>query len=273
MGNAPPSSRRRSTGRAKWLVPALAVVAFLLASAGLASAGLVRSGNLLISLQGKISPNVLPRDRLVPIAVRVSSGIRVLNDRQPPILRRIKIELNREGKLYDRGLPTCPPRRLESTTSSEALARCRSALVGHGSVAAQVNLPGAPFPARGRLLAFNGRSRGRPVVLAHVYGVAPAPTTLVLRLYRRHRRSGTFGTVLSTRLPVIAGNWGYVSDIEMTIRRRYRHRGTPRSFLSASCPAPEGFPGAVFTLARATYYFSDGRRTTSPLTRNCRVRS
>jgi len=245
----------------------------VLAGAGGAGADLIRSGNLLVSLRGDISPNVLPRQRPVPIAVQVSSGLRVIDDAEPPALHKITIELNREGRLDARGLPICPTRRLESTTSSEALARCRSALVGHGSVAAKIEFPNAPFPARGRLLAFNGRVRGRPVVLVHVYGATPAPTTIVLRFARRHRRTGTFGTVLSTRLPTIAGHWGYVTDIEMTLRRIYRHRGQRRSFLKASCPAPRGFPGASFTLARATYSFSDGSRATTKLTRHCRVRN
>lgn len=253
------------------IAPVVAIAVALVTAPG-AGAELARSGNLLVSLQGRIAPNVLPRDRQVPISVSVSSGIRVLGDDYPPALRRITIALNREGRLSDRGLPVCSLRRLESTDSAEALDRCRSALVGFGTLAAKINFPGAPFPAQGRLLAFNGRLRGRPVILAHVFGATPVPTTLVLRFFRRQKRTGTFGTILTTKLPTIAGQWGHVTDIRMTIRRRYRHRGEARSFLSASCPAPRGFPGAVFTLARATYYFSDGRRTTTSLSRTCRVK-
>lgn len=48
-------------------------------------------------------------------------------------------------------------------------------------------------------------------------------------------------------------------------------RGHRRSFLSASCPAPKGFPGATFPFARASFGF--GKRTLeAKLSRSCRVR-
>jgi hypothetical protein len=53
-------------------------------------------------------------------------------------------------------------------------------------------------------------------------------------------------------------------------RPQLHFHGKRRSYLSASCPAPKGFPGAAFPFARASFGF--GKQTlTSTLTRSCRV--
>jgi hypothetical protein len=87
-----------------------------------------------------------------------------------------------------------------------------------------------------------------------------------------HPTEGQFGTVLSTTVPKIAGGAGYLTAIGLSFGRRYRVGNSERSFLSASCSAPAGFPGAVFTLARGSFFFADGHRSTVSLTRSCSVR-
>jgi hypothetical protein len=42
-------------------------------------------------------------------------------------------------------------------------------------------------------------------------------------------------------------------------------------YISAGCPAPKGFGGAVFPFAKATFDFA-GSQITSTLTRNCKAR-
>ena len=60
--------------------------------------------------------------------------------------------------------------------------------------------------------------------------------------------------------------------IKLKIGRNYTYRGQRRSFLSASCAAPAGFPGAIFPFARGSFHFADGRKLDTTLTRDCRVR-
>ena len=50
------------------------------------------------------------------------------------------------------------------------------------------------------------------------------------------------------------------------------YRGQRRSYLSATCDAPAGFPGATFPFAHASMTFADGRTLSSTLTRSCKVR-
>ena len=96
--------------------------------------------------------------------------------------------------------------------------------------------------------------------------------TFVLPLTISHNGKGQFGTVLAAKIPTLAGGLGSVTEIDLTIGRNYTYRGQPRSFISASCPAPAGFPGAIFSLARGSFYFADGKKLDTTLARDCHVR-
>jgi hypothetical protein len=91
------------------------------------------------------------------------------------------------------------------------------------------------------MLAFNGSYKGRPAILAHVYGTEPVPTSFTLP-FVISRAKGT------------------------------SYKGKRRSHASAGCPAPKGFPGATFPFAKASYSFAGGRTLSSTLTRSCRAR-
>jgi hypothetical protein len=254
-------------------VPTALAVAALLTASVAAQGEQTQAGSLRVAFDGRLSPRELPRDRLAPVTVRLDGSIRTVDGSRPPLLRRISIAVSRQGRIFFRGLPTCPSEALEQTTTEAALSACRGALVGHGRFAANVEFPSFPsIPARGHLLAFNGRSGGRPALLLHIYGSRPVRATFVLPFRISRTRGGDFGTVLSTRIPKLASDLGYVTDIALTIGRRYRHAGEARSFLSASCAAPPGFQTAIFALARGTFYFDGGQSLTTTLARDCRVR-
>jgi hypothetical protein len=256
----------------RFLISALAL-AFLLLGAGLAQAELSQDGNVRISFSGGFSPRSLPRDRPAPVTVDIKGAIGTTDGSHPPPLRRIEIALNRNGKLSTQGLPACSGPQLQSTSTETALERCGPSLVGTGHFGADVQLPTVtPLSARGRMLAFFGRNHGKPALLLHLYGTTPVRVTFVLPLAITHRAKGLFGTVLAAKIPTLAGGLGSVTEIDLRIGRNYTYRGQPRSFISASCAAPEGFPGAVFSLAHGSFYFADGKKIDTTLARNCRVR-
>ncbi len=262
----------RRTRRALRLFAGVLAVA-VAAGAGVAHGELTRKGDLIVALQGDILPRTLPRERLAPVRVHVEGHVKSLNGTQPPELERLAIALNSQGRLYTRGLPRCTAGQLQQTSTRKALDACRPALVGHGHLKANVAFPDtAPFTAGGKVLAFNGRSGGKQAILIHVYDTTPTPLTFILPLKIAKGRGGTFGTLFSTKLPNIASELGYVTDISLTIGRRYRYAGKQRSFLSASCAAPAGFPGATFPFAKGTFDFSNGQTLSTSLIRDCRVR-
>lgn len=250
----------------------LATLALLMASAASASAELAQKGNLFIRFDGGISPVALPRHELAPIGVRIQGTIRVPPGDVPPNLRRIRIALNRAGRLKTRGLPTCPRRRISGATSSRALAVCGPALVGAGGIVANTSFRDQSRSiVRGELLFFNAVANGRPLILAHLFERDPAPVTDIIEFRIRHKR-GTFGTVLTGRVPPKLNRNGYLRSIFLKLQRTYTYRGRRRSYLSAACSAPRGFPGAAFPFARASMTFDDGRTLFSTLVRTCNVR-
>jgi hypothetical protein len=252
----------------------LGVVAAVVAvGAGAAQGELTQEGNLIVSLKGDILPRSLPRDSFAPVRVHVEGAVKTVNGDRPPELRRLAIALNSQGRLHSRGLPRCTAAQLQQTSTDGALAICGPALVGRGHFEASVEFPTlTPFPAEGALLAFNARRGGRQAILIHIYGTNPTPLTFILPLTIGRGKDGTFGTLLSAKLPRIASELGYVTNISFTIGRRYRYAGRPHSFLSASCAAPKGFPGAIFPFAKGTFAFSNGQTLTTSLIRDCRVR-
>jgi hypothetical protein len=154
---------------------------------------------------------------------------------------------------------------IQPATTQAALAACRGSLVGQGSFSAKVLLPEqAPFPSDGKVYAFNGRWHGRPAIFAHVYGTEPLPVsyTLPFELVPQH---GTFGTVLSSSLPAVTGNSGYITSIDLILGRG--------RYLTAGCPAPGGLHVVAFPFARADLAFAGGHRLGQTLTRTCHPRS
>ena len=156
----------------------------------------------------------------------------------------MQIELNRNGHLDYTGLPLCPYDAIQPASSARALGACRPALVGQGSFTAEITLGTQdPYPIKGKLLAFNGKSKGKPVLFGQIYAPHPFATSFVIVFAIDERTKGTFGTTLSAHLPSTLGSWGKLTGIELRLSRHYKYKGKSRSYLSAGCPAPKGFPG------------------------------
>jgi hypothetical protein len=253
-------------------IPLLIVIAALLC-AGLAAAELSQNGNLRLHFSGRIDPKTLPRTNTAPVSVRISGAIGTADGERPPDLTKIAIAFNRYGRVSTKGLPICEAGELEQTTSAGAREACGGSLVGHGKFRANVALPGREtFPVTGDMLAFNSSKNGRPALLLHIYGSHPVQLVFVLTFRIVRVDEGTFGTIFVAHIPKFAAQLGYVTNVNLTFGRRYVYEGEQRSFLSAKCAAPAGFPGAIFTLARGSFSFGNGQRISTSLARNCWVR-
>jgi hypothetical protein len=249
---------------------ALALAASLVVTA-LAAAELSQKGDLFVHFGGGISPKALPRKTPAPIAVSIEGTIRAPAAHAPPPLSRIRIALNRGGQLDVRGLPVCHRDQLTSADVNEALAACGDALVGAGGIVARTSFPDQPhYTLRGDVTLFNGREHGHTTILAHVFQSSPVPITNIVTFEVR-RTGGTFGTVIDGRMPPALEHNGYLKSIFLRLQRTYVYRGRQHAYLSAACPAPRGFSGAVFPFAKASMTFDDGRTLSATLTRTCRA--
>jgi hypothetical protein len=257
----------------KALGPIAAALALVLGGVGAAWAEVGQSDNAIVKFDGGISPRALPRTAPAPVTVSIDAGVRAANGADPPPqLQRISIGINRNGRIYDRGLPTCQVRRIQPATIAAARRICGGAIVGDGHVQVRVDLANQqPFTFKGPLLVFNAqRSGGHRRLLAQVYGTKP-PSAFVLT-FKVLSQGGALGTVIRTALPQAAREWAYVTHFDMRLHRIYTYDGRRHSFISAACEAPSGFPGAVFQFARGSFKFSEGEEVDTELVRNCRVR-
>jgi hypothetical protein len=258
-------SARRSIG-------ALAAMAALLLGLGaLAQAETVRQGGLQVRFEGKLAPQALPRSGQAPVSVSVSAKVVALGAAAPPPLRQIAIEINRHGHLDTTGLPVCQLEQIQPATTDDALAACRGSLVGEGRFLADVS-GHAPFPADGKIYAFNGELDGRPAILAHVYGTKPGPASFTLAFLISRKAKGTFGTTLKAKLPSVDPSAGSITAIYLSLGKTFSVAGKRRSYLSASCPAPKGLPGASFVFARVSLGFQNGPTLGTALNRSCKTR-
>ncbi|MFP5387788.1 MAG: hypothetical protein ACLGG5_00610 [Thermoleophilia bacterium] len=253
---------------------AIAAAFLVCLPAGVATARqFVQQGTLRVAFEAQLLPHALPRERNAPVTVHLSGAIRTTDGSPPPQLREISIAMNRAGVVSAKGLASCRAPELQQTSSEAAVAACHGALVGHGHFAANVNFAGTPvFPARGTVLVFNSSTKNRPGLLLHLYGSSPVRAAFVLPFRITRKSKGKFGTIFTTHIPRLASDKGYVTDIDLTIGRTYRYRGSQRGFISASCAAPAGFPGAFYELAKASFTFAGGQKLTSRLPGDCKVR-
>lgn len=257
---------------ARGLAPLAAMGMLIVLAAGVASAERSQTGNLIVSLDGGISPLALPRDRLAPVALHFSGSLRTADGSTLPRVTRMELSLAGRGEVFTRGLPVCTIRRLHHTRNREALAACAKALVGRGELEARILVPGQPqFSIHAQLLLFNGRSSdGHTTLLLH--GYAESPPTVVVVPFVLHKDRGRFRNTLVASLPRALGPWPRVASFEMTFFRRFRYRGIEHGFLNASCPVPPRFTAGFLSFARISYALADGRHAGTEIVRSCRGR-
>ena len=217
-----------------------------------------------VSVDASLAPKRLPRVGQAPVAVSVKGEIAAQSATALPQLQKLAIAINSAGHLDVKGIPHCRIGHINPSTNQEALAACRSSLIGEGSFSANVVLPEqSPFPSKGKLLAFNGTIGRQPAVFAHIYGTEPIPTSYVFAFRITQKKKGTYGTILETSFPRATGDWGYVTGIELNLDKR---------FLTAGCPAPKGLDKVPFPLMRTAFAFKGGLKLENTLTRSCEAK-
>jgi hypothetical protein len=255
------------------LALASALLTALLVGTNFAQAEKRIIGNLVFSVTAQLSPKKLPRQGRAPVAVTINWKIATTDGTQPPTLKTLKIEINRNGILDPTGLPICPYDKIQPASTSRALKNCRSSLVGKGSFAAMVGLEGQEsYVAKGQMIVFNSKKGGKPVLYGQIYSSYPFANSFVIVFKVDKRKKGAYGTSLTATLPASLRAWGNLTEINMRLSRKFGYKGKARSFLSASCPTPDGFSSAVFRLARTSFAFTGGPKVSSTLTEDCKVR-
>jgi hypothetical protein len=251
----------------------LATCVGLAACASLAGATVIQQGNLRITVLSQVQPYKLPRTGTAPIAVFVSGHLSAPKGGIPPQLQKMTVEVNKHGLLQSQGLPTCPLKALQPASTERALASCAEAVIGSGQFWAHIVLPDqGAYPTHGRLLIFNGRQKGKPVIFTHIFTANPFFSSFVIPFTIQKANHGAYGTKLSASLPQALGDWGYVDRIKLTLKRKYTYRGKQLSYFNAGCPAPQGAKRTVFPLALASFDFAEELSIAAKVEKACAVK-
>ncbi len=233
---------------------------------------MVQQGNLRITLTSQVQPYKLPRDKPAPIAVFVAGHLQAPHGGIPSQLQKMTVKVNRHGLLQSKGLPVCPMSRLQPASTERALSSCGDAVIGSGQFWAHIVLPDqGAYGTHGRLLIFNGRKDGHPVLLTHIFTANPFFSSFVIT-FAIKKIKGPYGTELSASLPEALGSWGYVDRIKLTLKRKYTWKGEQLSYFNSSCPAPKGVKRIVFPLAQASFDFAEGLTLSTKVEKACAVK-
>jgi hypothetical protein len=233
----------------------------------------IQKDNVRITVLSQILPYKLPRKGTAPIAVFVSGHLAEPHGGIPPQLQQMSVEVNKHGLLQSKGLPACPLRRIQPASTQRALDACGDALIGSGQFWAHIVLPDqGAYPTHGRLLIFNGRQKGAPVIFTHIFTANPFFSSFVIPFSIQRVRKGAYGTRLTAFLPQALGDWGYVDRIKLTLKRKYDFRGAQLSYFNAGCPAPNGTKRTVFPLALASFDFGEGLKLATKVEKACGVK-
>lgn len=217
----------------------IAAVAGVLAVGACASAYAITAeiGPVAVSATATLKPRELPARGNAPVFLSSITRVGTKGGSTPPTLQTLLFQLDRNGTIDTKGLPTCSTAKLEGTTPDQARKRCAGALVGKGTGKALVTMPGrAPFTITSPLSFFNGPpAGGRPTLIAHAYETVPAAKTLLVPITIERVANGRYGFRAEVQVPEIAGGYGAATLAEAKIGAIRKRGGKEVGYINAHC--------------------------------------
>ncbi|MFT3864839.1 MAG: hypothetical protein QM729_11255 [Solirubrobacterales bacterium] len=240
--------RRR---RAPLLLAVLAIAAAAVLAAGAGASSMVETRELRLELDAAFQPRDLPVHSFAPVQFEGSIKVSKPGGGEPPALRQIVLDFDRDGRLDVGGLPTCAPERIATTSVAEARSLCKGAIVGTGKLEALVGLSSGPVPTSSALTLFNGpRQEGHPTVVVHARTTVPATQTYAI-VVPIEKRPGEFRYRATVNIPPLADGLGAITEIKVKVGRRYTAGGIRRSYVAARC-------SDHILRSQGTFTFADG---------------
>src|ERR1700684_4525078 len=101
----------------------------------------IHAGNLVVRLDGAITPKALPKDKMAPISFHASASVATVNGAHVPPALSTHLQVDKHITIDSTGLPSCTPGKVEATSPANAMKACGPALIGQGTSSAQVEFP------------------------------------------------------------------------------------------------------------------------------------
>jgi hypothetical protein len=210
-------------------------------------------------------PKAVSRTAPTPITLGLSASPRSLDGVHLPALEELTFKFDKSVALGTKGLPVCNPtiQHLDEMRIMED--RCKTALVGEGTMSVEIAFPEqAPIVSGEKMVLWNGGTEnGVTRLYAKAYLTVPTPAALISTIDIRKISEGRFGTEMTISIPKIAGGSGSVTSFEARIDRHFLNRGRPASVATLKCPPDR----KVQTSASAK--FADGTHLGVEMVRPC----
>ncbi|HVQ60143.1 MAG TPA: hypothetical protein VMS60_14675 [Solirubrobacterales bacterium] len=240
--------------------------AAIAASAALAGPTVTGGDGNTQSVDVKIAPKKLSKTAFTPATLQVTTKTTTTthaNGVPSPAIHAI-VDFDKNAKLYTKGIPTCDPALLQSTSTEVAEQACGKAKIGGGTATALLPVGPTVYTVNQVVTAYNGVPQaGKPAVILHTYGTTPLQTTLVLVGKVSNYNKEGYGPRLDLEIPKIAGGTGALTDFQVKIDKKYRFKGQQRSFISAKCTSGK-------LKSRAAFTYLDGEQLTALSTQPCK---
>ena len=200
----------------------------------------VKAGNLVLTINGGVTPKALPKTTMAPITLNVSGKIATADGSHPPALKRSRRRHRQER--HDRR-----PRRadLQSRASSKRTttdAGRKDLQAGdrrhrHHRRRGRSSPNRAPIPITAKLLAFNGGTKGgTTTIYIHAYLTNPITAALVTTVKISKEHKGPYGIHSIASVPKIAGGAGSVTAFSLTFPKKlFTYKGKKHGYLLAKC--------------------------------------
>jgi hypothetical protein len=224
----------------------------------------IRLGNLILTVNGGITPSKLPKQRMAPIGFHASGDLATADGSHPPAWKTSSFDVDRDVAVDVSGIPVCHRGQLLARNSADAKRACPGSILGQGKGSVEVAFSEQlPFEASGPVILFNGGERGGVTTFyLHAYVAIPAPTAIVVTAKVTRERKGHYGLHIQTTSPLIAGGSGSITHFELGANRVVTYKGERRSFLFARCPDGSLIAGGSVT-------FRDGTILSGHILRAC----
>lgn len=241
------------------------IMLFVVAAVASAEWTTVKVGNLILRVEGKISPGVYPRDEFAPASFRTRGQIATADGNHPPALREAIVYIDKNGKFDAEGLPACPGAQLVARDTRAAKRVCGEAIIGTGIGTAEIAFPEQrPIDVDSPITIFNGGVKGKTTTMfLHAFITVPTPAAIVSSFKFTRVNAGRYGLRGVAAIPVIAGGSGSVTDFDFKIKRLYTYKGERKSFDLTKCPT-----GVIWAKGSGTFKdevrdgVEDGEETT-----------
>jgi hypothetical protein len=219
----------------------LLVLPVALVSVGVAS--VASAAPNIQTISGSFTPKKLPAHKRAPITLFTDvSATNPGNPQQlpnPTVLS--KVDFDKDGTFYQKGLPTCDPTQFTAaTTTAQAKSLCSDSLVGGGTSIIKVPTGPStpPLIVNAVVTAFNGSNKR---LILFSYNTLSGAQTLIGQIAPAdpgNPPTGAgpgYGITLTVPVPPLAGGTAVITEFNTSVHKTYHYKGKLRSLESSRC--------------------------------------